>query len=201
MNHRFPASDPSPGINTLEQLRQGTTGLTPTEIVEWLREGDRLRLAERAVEWLNKRCYFHDAGTFAVTAQALVASRAGTLDRHRDLEGFLDATLEDTGSMLRQEDERQALKDSVIPEPYEPRFVFLMENLAIRPNELRRAVVAFNALPTGMRHVLHNCWVQGMGFGRYEEEFGVDMMRARDLFIRAVDAISDMIDGAGGTHG
>jgi hypothetical protein len=194
-SHNPDGDRPRP-INSLEGLKRKLTDRTELEALEFLHRGDPLGLSNLSAEWMRKRCYFLDGSQLMLKAQLLVAGRIKRLDEAGDLETFLDGILEDAARLVLREEEGSALLDDVVPEPYEPRFVMLMENLAVDPDQLRRAVVTINSLPTGQRHVFHNCWVQGKGFGRYEQEFGVDAFRARELFLQAVDAVTTGIEGS-----
>ena len=68
-----------------------------------------------------------------------------------------------------------------------------METLMFTPVNVLRAAVAANALPAGERHVFYHCFVLGKGFGRYEQEVGIDAHHAKNLLIRSIDKLSDAV--------
>ncbi len=199
MESRHPSRDQEPhvvpAVETVEELRQLLAGKDELERLIALHEGDPLRFAHRANDWLARCCHLIDLRKLALKSETLAAARMGDLSGIDDLNGFLDNAIEDAARTLLREDVLLAGEDAPIDEPYEPRFRLLLAHLAVEPAQLRRAVVAINELKTVERHVFYHCFVRGNGFGRYAREFGTDALRARELFVRAVKSITRVLDG------
>jgi hypothetical protein len=170
----------------------------PADAFESLLDGDRLGMLARVTTWMDKRCYLLDLRRVVYGSLAKVVAAGPTIQAApnpglSDLGEWVEQRIENTATVLLEEDVRLAADQAPVPEPFEPRFQFLMRNLMFSTDNVRRAVVAANGLRAGERHVFYHCFVIGKGFGRYEEEVGIDAFHARKLLIRAIDKLSTAV--------
>lgn len=158
-----------------------------------LADGDRLRLLPRSEAWMTKNCYLLDFTSLVYDSLAMVVAAGPTIEESDDMDEWLEGTIDIAAKGQLDRDLDLLKRNTPVEEPYETRFAFLMETLNFTPDNVRAATVAANGLRPGERHVFYHCLVLGKGFGRYEEEVGIDALRARDLLMRAVDKLSDAV--------
>jgi hypothetical protein len=182
-----------PEIGSMAELRGFLADRDDVSAVEVLLDGDRLRMVDRVARWMENRCYMLDPRTLIYETLPKVVAAGPTIEGSQDLDEWLESRIETAAGVLFEEDVRLALADAPVGEPLEPRFQFLMETLNFTPAEVRRVVVAVNQLRAGERHVFYHCFVIGKGFGRYEDEVGINATQAQALFKRAIDKLSDAV--------
>jgi hypothetical protein len=158
-----------------------------------LADGDRLGMLPRSEVWMAKNAYMLDYPGLVYGALTMVVAGGPTIDGSEDMDAWLEGTIDIAARGLLDRDIELAKEGGPVEEPFEVRFAFLMETLRFSPDNVRLAIVAANGLPEDERQVFYNCFVLGKGFGRYEQEVGVDAFRARDLLMRAIDKLSDAV--------
>ena len=182
-----------PRIESMGELRALLADSEDLEALKALAEGDPLNMLRRTQDWVAKNCYLLDLRSLAHAALTMVVAAGPTITGSEDMDSWLDGTIDIAAKGQLDQDVELARAGAPIEEPYEARFKLLMEVLHFTPDNVRTATVAANGLPPGERHVFYHCFVLGKGFGRYEEEVGIDAERARDLLLRAIDKMSDAV--------
>jgi hypothetical protein len=182
-----------PRIESLVELRAFLGERDDMTSLAELADGDRLGMLPRAEIWMNKNAQLLDYPGLVYDALTMVVAAGPTIDGSEDMDAWLEGTIDIAARGLLDRDIEFAKAGTPVEEPFEVRFAFLMESLRFNPGNVRLATVAANGLPEEERQVFYHCFVLGKGFGRYEQEVGVDAFRARDLLMRAIDKLSDAV--------
>jgi hypothetical protein len=177
-------------IGTMGELRTFLGEREDTQALEQLADGDRLGMLRRVGIWLDKHSYLLDFRRMVYESLPMVVAAGPTIRGSEDMDAWLEGTIEVASGLLLDEDVRLAQAGAPVPEPIEPRLLFLMGNLMFDPSNVRRAVVAANSLKPAERQVFYHCFVMGKGFSQYELEGGPDSARAHALLIGAIDKLS-----------
>lgn len=182
-----------PTIRSLKELQSFLGDAPAPEAVDALAKGDRLGMQAHCSRWLTDRCYMLDLRRLIQDSLAHVVVEAPAADESQEWNDWLRERIEVAGQFLLEKDRALARENPPLEEPIEPRFLFLMDTLQFTPDDVRIAAATLNGLSAGERHVFHHCFVQGKGFGRYEEEVGVDALHAKKVLLEVIDKLSDAV--------
>lgn len=184
------ADAPRPAIGSMNELRQVLSARGDVEALGELVYGDRLRMLDRTYRWLTTNCYLLDRRALVYDSVAMVVAGGVMITGEEDMDAWVEATIDIAARGLLDRDKEVAARSPRAEEPFEPRFMFLMQTLMFSPRNVRLAMVAANGAPRAERHVFYHTMIEGTGLDAYAREHGLKRPYAQELFLNFIDRMS-----------
>lgn len=177
--------EPPPDSNTgdgPQAVPDVLKGSSPRKILERLVDGDPLELAARCQESIEESALLVDPYRLQLRTVARVAHAAPTYRGDPPLTAWIRSRIEQSMQELISEDREEERSGMPPPDVSDPRYEYVSEVLGIETTLARRACVAFNSLPHGVRCAWFAVAVEGMTVNRYVAEgYGPPDRVKRDL--------------------